>query len=207
MKIAPIASLLFFTLMGSAAVATGVGAAPTAAPSPREGQQDFDWEYGAWDTTLRRLGKPLSGSNEWLEYAGTTTVTPLLGGRANIVEFDVQGPAGRIAGVSLRLYQPASRQWSLHFANVANGLMTEPMQGGFQHGHGTFFGQDTLHGRKILVRFLIIPLGQDQWRFEQAYSSDDGTSWETNWIAVDTRRKDLAKGRAGGQPALPPEAR
>jgi hypothetical protein len=25
-------------------------------------------------------------------------------------------------------------------------------------------------------------------RFEQAYSTDGGQSWEDNWIAVDTRR-------------------
>ncbi|WP_426339370.1 hypothetical protein ACN9MZ_24075 [Pseudoduganella sp. S-14] len=181
MKTAFIALLVFFIHIG----------APAAAPSASDGQQDFNWELGTWQTTLRRLSKPLTGSQEWLEYAGTTTVTPLMGKRANIVEFDVQGPAGRIAGVSLRLYQPASGQWSLHFANLANGAMTEPMHGSFKQGRGTFFGQDTLDGRKILVRFLIIPLGADQWRFEQAYSADNGKTWEDNWIAVDTRQAVL----------------
>jgi hypothetical protein len=28
-----------------------------------------------------------------------------------------------------------------------------------------------------------------QWRFEQAYSPDGGQRWETNWIAIDSRRK------------------
>jgi hypothetical protein len=162
--------------------------APAAAPSASDSQQDFNWELGNWDTKLRRLSKPLSGSQEWLEYTGTTVVTPLMGRRANIVEFDVRGPAGRISGVSLRLYQPASGQWSLHFANLANGLMTEPMQGSFKQGRGTFFGQDELNGRKIMVRFLIIPVSADQWRFEQAYSADEGKTWEDNWIAIDTRQ-------------------
>lgn len=177
MKTLLIALLVFFSQLGASA----------AAPSASDGQQDFNWELGTWQTKLRRLSKPLTGSQEWLEYAGTTTVTPLMGKRANIVEFDVQGPAGRISGVSLRLYQPANGQWSLHFANLANGAMTEPMQGSFRQGRGTFFGQDMLDGRKILVRFLIIPLGADQWRFEQAYSADNGKTWEDNWIAVDTR--------------------
>ena len=178
MKTACIALLVFFACIG----------APAAAAPVSDGQQDFNWELGKWETKLRRLKQPLSGSHEWLEYAGTTTVTPLMGKRANIVEFDVQGAAGRIAGVSLRLYQPASGQWSLHFANLANGAMTEPMQGSFQQGHGTFFGQDTLNGRKIMVRFLIIPVSADQWRFEQAYSADEGKTWEDNWIAIDTRQ-------------------
>ncbi len=178
MKTAFIASLLLCVLLG----------APAAARAAGDGQRDFDWESGTWDTSLRRLSKPLSGKQEWLDYRGTTIVTPLMGKRANIVEFDVQGPAGRIAGVSLRLYQPDSGKWSLHFANLANGLMTEPMLGAFQQGHGTFYGKDTLDGRQVLVRFLIIPVSARQWRFEQAYSLDDGKTWEDNWIAVDTRR-------------------
>jgi len=181
MKNVIIALLVFFTHIGT----------PAAAPAANDGQQDFNWEMGTWETKLRRLKQPLGGSQDWLEYEGTTTVKPLMEKRANIVEFDVQGPAGRISGVSLRLFQPATRQWTLHFANLANGSMTEPMQGSFKQGHGTFYGQDTLNGRKILVRFLIIPVSTDQWRFEQAYSPDDGKTWEDNWIAVDTRQPVL----------------
>jgi hypothetical protein len=187
MKTACLAPLLCTALLACSSAAVG-------------SQQDFDWEAGAWDTRLRRLSKPLSGSQEWLEYSGTTVVTPLMGKRANIVEFDVHGAAGRIAGVSLRLYQPASDRWSLHFANLANGMMTEPMLGSFQQGHGSFYGEDTLDGRKIQVRFLIIPLGRDQWRFEQAYSADGGKTWEDNWIAIDTRRKQAAPGGPGAAP-------
>lgn len=193
MKTAFIASLVALALLGLPASAAGANA---AAPATATGQQDFDWEIGSWDTKLRRLSKPLSGSSEWLEYAGTTDVKPLMGKRANIVEFDVRGAAGRIAGVSLRLYQPESGKWSLHFANLANGLMTEPMLGSFKQGQGSFFGRDTLGGREILVRFLINPVNEDQWRFEQAYSADDGKTWETNWIAVDTRRKEAARARS-----------
>lgn len=177
MKTAFIALLIFIAQSVSAA------AAPV-----NDGQQDFNWEIGGWQTKLKRLKQPLSGSQQWLEYTGTTTVKPLLDKRANIVELDVQGPAGRITGVSLRLFQPATGQWTLHFANLANGSMTEPMEGSFKQGRGTFFGHDELNGRKILVRFLIIPVSPDQWRFEQAFSADDGKTWEDNWIAVDTRQ-------------------
>lgn len=158
-----------------------------AAATGADGQHDFDWEIGSWDTRLQRLREPLSGKTEWLEYSGTSVVKPLMGQRANLVELDVRGTAGRIAGVSLRLYQPAGGQWALHFASLANGIMTEPMLGSFKQGTGTFFGQDSVNGRTVLVRFLIIPLTKDQWRFEQAYSGDGGKTWETNWVAVDTR--------------------
>jgi len=190
MKNHVIAPLVLSILIGCPAGAADTGAATAAAPAVRDGSHDFDWEIGTWDTTLKRLRKPLSGNTDWLEYAGTTVVKGLMGKRANVVEFDVRGAAGHIAGVSLRLYQPANGRWTLHFANLANGSMTEPMQGAFKQGHGTFFGEDTMDGRKIRVRFLIIPLTKDQWRFEQAYSADNGKTWEDNWVAIDTRRKN-----------------
>ena len=48
-------------------------------------------------------------------------VRKVLDGRANLVELKVDGPAGRIEGLSLRLYNPQARQWSLNFANVSDG--------------------------------------------------------------------------------------
>lgn len=162
---------------------------PAAAVAADNAQHDFDWEIGTWDTQLKRLSEPLSGKSNWLEYTGTSVVKPVMDKRANLVELDVRGPAGRIAGVSLRLYQPASGNWTLHFANLANGLMTDPMHGSFKQGNGTFYGQDTVDGRMVFVRFLVTPMNKDQWRFEQAYSLDGGATWETNWIAIDTRRK------------------
>ena len=191
---------LFRALLMSAVLAVPLtGAAQPDAPAtqapaaPHDGQRDFDWEIGTWDTQLKRLREPLSGKTEWLEYAGTSVVKPVMAGRANLVELDVRGSGGRIVGVSLRLYQPASGQWTLHFASLANGLMTEPMHGSFKDGKGSFYGQDTVNGRVVLVRFLILPAGARQWRFEQAYSADGGQRWETNWIAIDTLRKGSAR--------------
>ncbi|MCS0630698.1 hypothetical protein NX786_15275 [Telluria mixta] len=101
------------------------------------------------------MREPLSGKTDWVEYTGTSVVKAVMGGQANLVELGVRGSSGRIAGVSLRLYQPATGQWTLHFANLANGLMTDPMQGSFKNGQGSFYGKDTVDGRAVLVRFLI----------------------------------------------------
>jgi hypothetical protein len=158
-----------------------------AAAATRDGAHDFDWEIGTWKTRLRRLAKPLSESDEWLEYEGTSVVRAVLDGRANLVELEVEGPAGRIEGVSLRLYAPQAQQWSLNFANIRNGLLTQPVLGRFRNGIGEFYGQDELDGRAILVRFVISEVTADSARFEQAYSNDGGRTWETNWIATDTR--------------------
>lgn len=155
----------------------------------RDGQNDFDFEIGKWKTHLRRLVKPLTRSTNWVEYDGTTVVTKVWDGRANLVELVVDGPAGHFEGLSLRLYNPQSRQWSLNFANINSGTMAIPTIGEFKNGRGEFFCQETLNGRAILVRFVISDITSDSCRFEQAFSDDGGKTWEVNWVAVDTRVK------------------
>ena len=159
-------------------------AQPTA---PRDGQHDFDFEIGSWRTQLRRLAKPLSGDTTWVEYAGTTVVRKVWDGRANLVELDVSGPAGRIEGLSLRLYNPQSGQWSLNFSNSRGGTLAVPSVGEFKNGRGEFYSHEEYDGRMILVRFVILPLTPDSCRFEQSYSDDGGRTWELNWVATDTR--------------------
>ena len=161
-----------------------------AQTSQRDGQHDFDFEIGTWKTHLRRLMRPLTGSTTWVEYEGTTVVRKVWNGRANLVELKASGPAGSFEGLSLRLYNPQSRQWSLNFANISDGTLTQPTIGEFKDGRGEFYNQETYNGRAILVRFVITKLSQDSCRFEQAFSDDGGKTWEVNWIAVDTRVKE-----------------
>jgi hypothetical protein len=161
----------------------------------RDGQHDFDFEIGTWNSRLSRLQKPLTGSTTWLEYVGTTVVRKVWEGRANLVELDVEGPAGRLEGLSLRLYNPQSRQWSLNFSNSRGGTLAEPMIGEFRNGRGEFYSQEEFNGRAILVRFVITVITPDSCRFEQSFSDDGGKTWEVNWIATDTRVKDAARSR------------
>ncbi len=156
----------------------------------RDGQHDFDFEIGTWRTHLRRRLRPLTGSNTWVEYDGTTVVRKVWNGRANLVELEVDGPAGHIEGLSLRLYNPESRQWSLNYSNSVSGTLSEPVVGEFRNGRGEFFGQDSLNGRAIFVRFVISDITTNSCRFEQSFSDDGGKTWEPNWIAIDTHVKD-----------------
>ena len=164
-------------------------AAKAGAETPRDGQHDFDFEIGTWRTRLKRLAHPLSGSSEWLEYEGVTTVRKVWNGRANLVELTADGPDGHFEGLNLRLYNPRSRQWSLNFANSSSGTLGQPTIGGFVDGRGEFYDQEEFNGRAIFVRFVITPLDADTIRFEQAFSDDGGKTWETNWVATDTRMK------------------
>src|SRR5262245_24842455 len=84
-----------------------------------DGSKDFDFEFGQWQLKLKRRLEPLTGSDRWVEYEGPSVVRKVWGGKANLGEIDVTGPAGRIEGLSLRVYDPQARQWSIVFANSA----------------------------------------------------------------------------------------
>jgi hypothetical protein len=159
-----------------------------AQPGARDGQKDFDFEFGAWTAHLSRRQRPLTGSSAWVAYEGTSVVRRVWGGRANLGELDVEGPAGRIQGLTLRLYDPALHQWSIRFANSRDGDLSPPMAGGFDgHGRGEFFSRETFEERPICVRFIFSEITGRAFRFEQAFSADDGQSWETNWVATFSR--------------------
>jgi hypothetical protein len=181
--------LLGAVLAGSSAP-TFAQANPATKAVQRDGQKDFDWEIGTWSTKVRVLQNPLSGeAPKWAEFEGTSVVKPLLDGRANFVELSVASSGGKIEGGSLRLYNPQSLQWSLNYASLRNGVLTAPVYGGFDaSGRGAFYGQDTIDGRVVFVRFIITRPSDKEARFEQAYSADGGVNWETNWFAVDIRR-------------------
>ncbi len=147
----------------------------------------FDSHIGTWHTTLKRLKDPLTSSSTWLSYEGATTVRAVLHGRANLVELEVEGEAGRIDGISLRLYDPRSGQWTLNYANLADGTLATPSVGRFEGARGEFYSDENIGGRDVRVRFVIEPQGPDVIRFEQAFSTDHGRTWEVNWIATDTR--------------------
>jgi len=155
----------------------------------RDGQHDFVFELGVWKTHLKRLAHPLTGSTTWVELDGTTVVRKVWDGRANLAELETDAASGHLQVLSLRLYDPRARQWSLNSANVGVGTLSVPTVGEFKDGRGEFFDQEAFNGRIILVRNIWSDITADSCRFEQAFSDDGGRSWEVNWIAVDTRIK------------------
>ena len=156
-------------------------------PAASDGQHDFDFEFGRWTAKLSRRIRPLTGSDEWVAYEGTSVVHPLWNGRANVGELDVTGSVGRIEGLTLRLYDPASRRWTIRFANSRDGELTPGLVGGFSDGRGEFLDQETLDGRPICVRFIFSELTARTFRFEQAFSPDEGRTWEVNWVSTFSR--------------------
>lgn len=176
-----------FARRSACAVIAAVLLLAAAPAGTRDHQHDFDFEFGTWHAHLSRLLRPLSGSHTWVQYEGTSVVRKVWNGQANLGEFDVRGPSGRIHGLSLRLYDPQTHKWSVYWANAKNGQITTPLVGDFSNGRGRFISNDTLNGRPILARFIFSGLTAHSFRLVQSFSPDNGKTWEANWIATFTR--------------------
>jgi hypothetical protein len=133
---------------------------------------------------VSRLLHPLTGSKTWVVYTGTHVVTRVWNGRANLGALEIDGPAGHIEGLSLRLYNPASHQWNFGFAQSSDGTLGQPMAGEFKNGRGEFFDQESFAGKAIFVRSVTSNLTPVSYRDVYAFSSDGGKTWEENWIAT-----------------------
>lgn len=139
---------------------------------------DFDFLEGEWDITNRRLAARGVGSERWDVFPSTSVCRRYLGGLANVDEIDF--PTQRWAGMTVRTFDVAKRQWSIYWISGRTGKLDPPVVGGFAGGRGEFYGEDEDGGRPVKVRFLWLR-GKDAARWEQAFSFD-GRSWETNWV-------------------------
>ena len=158
----------------------------------RDGQHDFDFAIGNWKFHLKKLEHPLTGSTTWVELDGTSSCRKIWDGRANIDEVEVNNPEKHlhIQGMTLRLYNPESHQWSLYWANAAKGALgLPPVIGQFKNGRGEFYDQEDFNGRAIFVRYVWSDITPTSAHFEQSFSDDGGKTWETNWITDQTRVK------------------
>lgn len=165
------------------------GTKPEAQETTKDGQHAFDFEFGSWKTHIRRLAHPLTGSDVWIDYEGISTVRKVWDGRANLGELEVDGPGSHIEGLSLRVYNPQSHQWSIYWSSSRDGSLGTAMVGQFKNSRGEFYDQETFQSAAIFVRFIFSDITASSFRLEQAFSADGGKTWEANWIATFNREK------------------
>ena len=144
--------------------------------------RDFDFLMGSWNVRNRRLRAGLAGSDEWEEFDATSVVRPILGGLGNEDEFRTDHGGGFI-GMSFRFFDPVKGRWSIYWADSRRaGELDPPVFGTFSGDRGVFVGRDVLDGRPVRVRFIWSGIRTRTPRWEQAFSADDGATWETNWV-------------------------
>jgi len=164
----------------------------TTAAQTESTAQDFDFLFGSWSIHNRRLRKRLAGSEVWDEFEATSVARPLLDGMGNEDEFRTDFYGGFI-GMSFRFFDPRTKLWSIYWADTRRcGVLDPPVFGSFSGDIGVFDGDDTFEGRPIRVRFTWYGVTTPTPRWEQAFSDDDGETWETNWVMEFTPAGDEA---------------
>jgi hypothetical protein len=167
--------------------ATGASPAPA---TERDGQHDFDFIFGRWKIHLKRRVHAATGPDTWTEFDGYGLYRKVWSGRANLNEFEADSPTGHVQGLTLRTYNPQTRQWRLYWASSQDGILDIPQVGQFRNGQGEFYAQDTLDGKAVFIRYVWTHNGPTSAHFEQALSGDGGKSWDVNWISDMVRVSD-----------------
>jgi len=150
--------------------------------------RDFEFLAGRWTVRHERLKARLAGSEDWEVFPGTTEAWLTMGGFGIVDDNVLEFPSGTYRAMSVRAFNPETRQWAIWWLDARNPTsLGEPVFGAFTNGEGVFLGEDTFNGRPIKVRFRWHDISAKSARWEQAFSPDDGASWEVNWRMHFTR--------------------
>jgi hypothetical protein len=142
----------------------------------------FDFLVGRWQVANRRLGAPLSGSDEWYETQATASATTLHNGAISVDE--MWFPELGFAGSSIRVHTPADDTWTVYWVNSLSGHLQPPVSGRWADDGSGFVatGPDEFEGRPIIASYRWHSITSNAATWEQAFSVDDGATWETNWV-------------------------
>lgn len=187
--------LLTFTIM-SALAATAQNAKKTALkksktmatelpeiiPSATSSERDFDFLQGKWKVHNKMLKNRLANSNEWVEFESELHLRKAINGLGNVENYYATFDNNPFEGMAVRLYNPKTRLWKVYWMDSNNGTMDEsPVTGSFENGIGKFYANDIFNNQKIRVLYQWNALNPEHPVWSQAFSTDNGKTWEWNW--------------------------
>lgn len=145
---------------------------------------DFDFMNGTIKVRNERLKERLTGCTEWTEFEHTQHGRSHFNGGVSV---DQNVMPGLYTGLTFRAYDVAADEWAIHWIDHRNPELGESVRGRFENGVGEFYGDDQHQGTPVRVRFRWDIRNPDQPTWEQAFSTDDGDTWETNWRSFHTK--------------------
>lgn len=157
--------------------------------SATSSQSDFDFLEGKWVLKDKKLKSRLTNSNEWIEFESTVEMRKLLNGIGNMDIYRTMVDGKPFEGVALRLFNPKTKLWSIYWADSNVGVMDPPVVGSFDGNIGTFYCKDKYKGKDIVVVFIWDKTDPKNPVWSQAFSPDNGKTWEVNATNTSHRAK------------------
>lgn len=151
--------------------------------SPSSSKHDFDFFFGKWNLKNRKLKERLVNSDEWIEFTSTQECYPILKNTGNIDDFLMDD----FEGMTLRLFNPQTKLWSIYWADSNTGVLDKPVAGSFTDGVGHFYSKGKHGELDVLWRFKWDASDPEHPVWSQAISTDNGKSWEWNWYMYFSR--------------------
>lgn len=158
-------------------------------PSATSSKSDFDFFEGKWALHNKKLKSKLNNCSEWIEFEATQEMYKVLNGIGNIDNFLATFDGQLFEGMTLRLFNPKTKLWSIYWADSNEGKLDPPVLGSFENNIGHFITKDVFEGKNIWVAFRWDARDKDNPIWSQAFSDDNGKTWEWNWYMYMTKIK------------------
>ena len=137
-------------------------------------KHDFDFYIGKWKLLNRKLKKRLENSDEWMEFEATQEMYPILNGIGNIDNFLATIDDTPFKGMTVRLFNPTTKLWTLYWADSNQGVLQPGVTGSFKDKVAHFFSEDIYNDKKIHVVFRWDARDVENPIWSQAFSIDKG---------------------------------
>jgi hypothetical protein len=157
--------------------------------SPTSSKHDFDFFEGKWQLHNKKLKSRLNQCTEWIEFSSTQEMYKVLNGIGNIDNFLATFDGTPFEGMTVRLFNPKTKLWSIYWADSNEGKLDPPVVGSFEKGIGHFFTKDIFEGKPVLVVFRWDARDMNNPIWSQASSANNGENWEWNWYMFMTKLK------------------
>ena len=158
--------------------------------SPNSSKHDFDFFQGHWQIRNKKLVSRLNNCIEWTEFDSIQDMQTVLQGIGNVDHFHATFDGEPFEGMTVRLFNPKTRLWNIYWADSNVGVFDPPVVGSFDNKIAYFFTKDVFNGQNIVVVFCWDARDENKPIWGQAFSNDNGETWEWNWFMYMTKIKN-----------------
>lgn len=156
-------------------------------PSSTSSKDDFDFFQGKFKLKNKKLKTIFNSCTEWIEFDSTQEMYKILHGLGNIDNFIATRDSKPFEGMTVRLFNPETKLWSMYWADSNRGKFDPPVVGSFDNNIGYFYTKDYINNHNVIVAFRWDIKDKNNPIWGQAFSKDKGKTWEWNWFMFMTK--------------------